>query len=68
METDATFAANVRAEMARQRRTAKSVAVEIGIDERGFRRRTRGETDWGLAEAAAVARVLGVTLDSLVST
>lgn len=65
MVTNADLSANIRAEMARQRRTSKGLAEEIGMSPRQFGRRTRDEAEWSGAELLAVACALHVPADAL---
>ena len=65
MTVDETFSENVRAEIARQQRTAADVARAIGADPRLFRKRTRSEVGWSLADADAVAQQLGLDVATL---
>lgn len=55
-------AAEVRAEMARQRRSGRSVARELGWSHVYMSRRLTGQTPLGLDDLAAIAGVLGVPL------
>lgn len=65
MTVDSILSENVRMHIARRRTTYAAVARATGIDERQFRRRTRGEADWSAAEIIAVARHLDTTVDEL---
>lgn len=54
--------AEIRAEMARQRRTAAALARELRVSERGLRRRLRGEQDFTTSELEALAALLHLTV------
>lgn len=57
--------ANVRAELARLRRTGRDVARLIGLSESAWRKRLAGTVAWRAHEVAAIARVLGVPVARL---
>lgn len=59
------FSAEVRAELARSRTTATSLAPLLGISEATIYRRLNGLSDWPLDDAMTVARHLGVSLSRL---
>lgn len=65
MMSNAELSANIRSEVARQRRTYRAVAEQAGIDPRQFRRRTREEAEFSGVELLAVAEALGVTVERL---
>ena len=58
-------AANVRAEMARQRLQQKTVAEALGVPKNLISDRARGRTPWTLNELETVARLLGTTVSEL---
>lgn len=59
-------AANVRAELARQNKTRRELAVALDVDEHRIGKRTRGLVAFSVDEIVAVARFLGVTVEELV--
>lgn len=59
-------AAEVRAEMARQRKTGMDLAELLGCSQSSAARRMSGETPLSLNEVYAVARWLGVSVSALV--
>lgn len=59
------IAAEVRAEMARQRRSQTSIAAELGWTQAFLSRRLCGEVAWGADEIEAVAGALGVPIGQL---
>lgn len=61
-------AAEVRAEMGRQRKTGVELATVLGISQQSASRRLRGETGLDLDEVAVVAEWLGVAPHHLLST
>lgn len=65
MMSNAALTGNIRAEIARQRRTYKAVAEAAGMDPRQFRRRCREEADWSAVEVIAVAQALGMSVERL---
>jgi hypothetical protein len=65
MMSNADLSANIRAEIARQRRTYKAVADAAGMDPRQFRRRCREEVEWSGTELIAVAAALDIPLERL---
>ena len=64
-EIDRTIGMNVRLECVKTHSSYASVADAIGLDQRAFRRRTRGEVSWSATEVAATARVLKVPVGQL---
>lgn len=58
-------AANVRAEMARQRVQQKTVAEALDVPFGIISDRARGRTPWTLNELETVARLLGTTVSDL---
>ncbi len=60
-------AAEVRAEMARQRRTGADLARHLNRSQQTVSRRLNGESPWDVDDLAAVAAWLGVDLDRLLS-
>lgn len=59
------FADEVRAELARQRRTAAELALAVGITQHTIGRRLNGVTPFNAVEMALAARFLGVSLPVL---
>jgi transcriptional regulator with XRE-family HTH domain len=57
----------VRAELARQRRTASELAESLGVGAHTIGRRLSGETPFNVIELARVARFLGTTATDLVT-
>lgn len=68
MKIDVDVAQRVRVELARQRRTAASVAREIGMDPRAFRHRTRAEVGFTVAEIMRTAEALDVSVGDLIDS
>ncbi|MDI9889928.1 helix-turn-helix domain-containing protein [Microbacterium sp. IEGM 1404] len=64
-ETAERLAAEVRAEMARQRRTAKEMAEVVGITAHTAGRRLSGAVPFNVVELGEVARWLGIRVDVL---
>lgn len=67
-DVDATahrFADEVRAELARQRRTAAELALAIGTTQQTIGRRLNGSTSFNAVEMVLAARFLGVALSVL---
>lgn len=60
-------AAEVRAEMGRQRKTGVELAAVLGISQQSASRRLRGETGLDLDEVAVVAEWLGVAPHDLLT-
>lgn len=60
------FAAEVRAELARQNRTALWLAETVGIANSTMARRLSGSSPFDMAESFAVAGALGVSLSDLI--
>lgn len=60
-------AAEVRAEMARQKRTARDMAVALEMGARAAERRVNGDIEFGLNELQQVADWLGVDREQLVT-
>jgi len=58
-------AAEVRAEMARQRRTQTDIGAAIGWSQQFLSRRLTGEQPFGIDEIEALAAELGVPLAKL---
>lgn len=56
----------VRAEMARQRKTAADLAIAIGTTQHTVGRRLNGATPFNVAELAAIAEFFGTTTDALI--
>lgn len=63
-----TVAGNVRAEMARQRRTATDLIQVLHISRNSVYRRMNGETPFDLAELETVASLLNLPLTVLTSS
>lgn len=61
------IAANVRVELARAKVSGAQAAQAIGIPGSTFSRRMTGETSFSAEEVAAIAALLGVTSDVLLS-
>lgn len=59
------FADEVRAELARQRRTAAELALAIGMSQHTIGKRLNGSIPFNAIEMALVANFLGVTLVTL---
>lgn len=55
------IAAEVRAEMARQRRTSTDIAAEIGMSLTTFSRKLRGDYPFDVTELGRIAEALGVS-------
>ena len=56
---------NIRAEMARQRRTQQDVALLLGVSQTAVSRRLTGSIPFDVSELLTVARWLGVSAASL---
>lgn len=65
MPTSESIAANVRAEMARRRLRAVTVANELGLSQAGISRRLAGVVPFTALEVHRLAQILRVPLDSL---
>lgn len=59
------FSDEVRAELARNRTTAGSLATVLGVSEATVYRRLKGDSPWTLDDAMAVAGHLGIPLSRL---
>lgn len=59
----ASVAAEVRAELARQRRPQRELAEAIGLSQQAASRRLCGEVPFDIAELAKVAELLGVPIE-----
>lgn len=59
----ASVAAEVRAELARQRRPQRDLAEAIGLSQQAASRRLCGEVPFDIAELAKVAALLGVPIE-----
>ena len=55
-----TVAAEVRAHIARQRRSGRNVALELGWDQAYMQRRLSGRTPFDVEDLAAIAKILDV--------
>lgn len=62
----ANVAAEVRAEMARQRRSQRSVADALGVSQTYIWRRLTGDVSFDIAELSAVADFLGVPMGQFI--
>lgn len=62
----ATTGANVRGEMARKGVNQTQMAEALGISQAAVSARLRGVTPFDINELAAIARLLGVTVERLV--
>ncbi len=60
-----TVAANIRAEMARQRLSQSAVAVEVGMSPAAISQRLSGKTAINIGELVRRARVLNVPAEAL---
>jgi hypothetical protein len=60
-------AANVRAALARGRRTQRELASAMGIDEHRVYKRVGGRVPFSADEIVLVARFLGTTVEDLVA-
>lgn len=60
-----TVAANIRAEMARQRLTQNAVAVEVGMSPAAISQRLSGKTAISVDDLVRLARALNVTAEAL---
>lgn len=60
----AKIAAEVRAELARQRKTQRDVAGILGIPQQSVQMRLAGRTPFRAEELAALAEALGVSVSS----
>ncbi|WP_425837053.1 hypothetical protein [Microbacterium sp. PA5] len=61
------IAGEIRAELARQKRTASDMAAVIGIAPHTAGRRLNGERPFNIVELAAVCRWLGVDMAGVVA-
>lgn len=57
----------VRAEMARQRKTAAELAIAVGVNQHTMGRRLNGSTPFNVMELARVAECFGTTADVIMS-
>lgn len=58
-------AAEVRAQLARQRRSGRSIAKEIGYSQQSMSLRLTGKIPLNVVELTAIARILGVPVKAL---
>ena len=65
MSSHAVIAANLRAEMARQRKTGKELALVLSVSQASASRRTTGETPLDVDELCSVAAWLDVPFSAL---
>lgn len=63
--SDTHVAANIRAEMARQRKTQTEMAPAIGISRMALHRRLTGKAAFKASELAAAAKFLAVPITDL---
>ena len=68
MPTPEAIAANVRAEMARRRLRAVTVAAELGMSQPAMSRRLSGEVPFTAIEVYRLAQILDVPIESLFAT
>lgn len=61
------FSGEIRAELARSRTSAATLAPLLGVSEATIYRRLKGQTDWPLDDAMIVAAHLGVSISRLTS-
>ena len=59
-------AANIRAELARQRRTQSELVMSLGLSPSAVSRRLSGQQPFEIDEVDAVARLLGVSVADLI--
>lgn len=59
-------AAELRAELARQKRSGRELSVVLGISEHTGGRRLNGETPFNMVELAAACGWLGISLSGLI--
>ncbi|MBN9210525.1 MAG: hypothetical protein BGO45_04700 [Microbacterium sp. 71-36] len=59
-------AAELRAELARQKRSGRELSVVLGISEHTMGRRLNGETPFNMVELAAACLWLGISLTDLI--
>jgi len=59
-------AAELRAELARQKRSGRELSVVLGISEHTTGRRLNGETPFNMVELAAACMWLGISLTDLI--
>jgi transcriptional regulator with XRE-family HTH domain len=64
MSLSESAAAEVRAEMARQRRSGKQLATQLGWSQMYLSRRLSGRAPFNLDDLAAIAAALGVPVSS----
>lgn len=62
---DTSVAANIRAELARRRVSARTAAAELGLTQSALSRRLRGHVDFSASEVQTIATFLGVAVSSL---
>jgi DNA-binding phage protein len=62
------FSAEVRAQLARQRKSARALAEEIGISHATLYRRLNDESPWPFDDVMAVCLYLEVSLRSMVGS
>lgn len=60
-----TFSAEVRAQLARQRRTADELAVVLGVHEVTVRRRLNDQGEWPLDDVMQTCQFLGTDLQEM---
>lgn len=67
MPLDEIVSTNVRLLADLRGYTRSAIAREMGIDNNSTGRRFRGEMEWRLSELPRLARILGVTVDDLMT-
>lgn len=60
------FSAEIRAFLARYRKTATDLALEVGVSEATIYRRLNEDSPWPLDEAIKAARWAGISIESLI--
>jgi transcriptional regulator with XRE-family HTH domain len=64
---DQRVADRVRTELARQHLTGVAAARSLGMNQRAFSRRMRGQVSFRIPELMALAELLNVSVESLLS-
>lgn len=65
LSADALVAAEIRAELARQRITNGALAEKLGVSRAYLSRRLNGDTPLSIPDVAAIAEVLGIPISQL---
>jgi transcriptional regulator with XRE-family HTH domain len=65
MEADALVAAEIRAELARQRITHSALAEKLGVSRAYLSRRLSGDTPLSIPDLAQIAQILKVSIAQL---